>query len=43
MMHKVVEAFTELGRDLRRLKDIPLSVTSLQGTSPTFRGTEVSK
>ena len=42
-MQKVCEAFMELSRDLRKLKDIPLSVTSLQGTSPTFRGTEVNK
>ena len=37
----VCEVFTELSKDLRQLKDLPLAITSLQGTSPVFRHTEV--
>ena len=40
-MQNVQDVFMELSRDLRRLKDLPLFITSLQGTSPTFRYTEV--
>ena len=39
---KAMDTFTELSRDLRQLRDLPLSITSLQGTSPTFRYTEVN-
>ena len=38
---KVMDVFTELSRELRQLRDIPLSINSLQGTSPVFRYTEV--
>ena len=38
---KAVDVFTKLSRDLRQLRDLPLSINSLQGTSPTFRYTEV--
>jgi hypothetical protein len=38
---KILDTFTELARDLRRLRDLPLSINSLQGTSPVFRYTEV--
>ena len=41
VMEQVCVVFTELSRDLRGLRDLPLSVTSLQATSPTFRSTEV--
>ena len=37
----VCEVFTELSKDLRQLKDLPLAITSLQGTSPVFRHAEV--
>ncbi len=39
--HRVLEVFTELSKELRQLSDLPLSITSLQGISPTFRHTEV--
>ena len=42
-MQQVHSVFTELCQDLRRLKDLPLSITSLQGASPTFRYTEVGR
>ena len=38
---KAVDVFTELSRELRQLRDLPLSINSLQGTSPTIRYTEV--
>ena len=41
-MQNVHDTFTELSRELRRLKELPLSVSSLQATSPTFRYTEVT-
>jgi hypothetical protein len=41
-MQEVHSVFAELCQDLRRLKDLPLSITSLQGASATFRHTEVS-
>ena len=37
----VGEVFTELSKDLRQLKELPLAITSLQGTSPVFRHAEV--
>ena len=37
----VADVITELGRDLRQLKGLPLSITSLQGAAPAFRHTEV--
>lgn len=40
---RVCEVFTELSRELWLLKDLPLAITSLQGTSPVFRHTEVWK
>ena len=39
---KVMDVFTEFSRDLRQLRDFPLSITSLQGASPAFRYTEVT-
>ena len=39
----VCEVFAELCKELRQLKDLPLAITSLQGTSPVFRHTEVWK
>lgn len=41
LMEEVRVVFTELSKDLRRLEDLPLTITSLQGTSATFRYTEV--
>ena len=38
----VVGVVTGLGRDLRGLRDIPLSITSVQGSGPAFRHTQVS-
>ncbi len=38
----VVGVVTGLGRDLRGLRDIPLSITSVQGCGPAFRHTQVS-
>lgn len=37
----VMEVFSELSRELRQLKDLPLAIASLQGASPAFRHTEV--
>ena len=38
---KILDTFAELSHDLRHLRDLPLSINSLQGTSPAFRYTEV--
>ena len=37
----VLDVFMELSKELRQLKDLPLAINSLQGTSPVFRHTEV--
>uniref|UniRef100_A0A131YG99 Nucleolar protein 6 n=1 Tax=Rhipicephalus appendiculatus TaxID=34631 RepID=A0A131YG99_RHIAP len=38
---EVVSVYDELARTLRRLHDLPLTVSSVRGTSPTLRLTEV--
>nr|XP_039272633.1 nucleolar protein 6-like [Styela clava] len=38
---KLVHSYNELCRQLRNLKDLPLTVVSLQGVSPALRYTEV--
>ena len=38
----MVGVVTDLGRDLRRLRDLPLAITSVLGSGPAFRHTEVS-
>ena len=37
----VVQALTNLSSDLRKLKNLPLCVSSVQGSSPVFSYTEV--
>lgn len=39
----VLKSFNELCRVLRSLKSLPLSINAIQGISPVFRHTEVSK
>lgn len=34
---KVMDSFADLAKILRQLKDVPLEITSAQGTSPVFR------
>ena len=41
MSHRVLEAFEDLNKQLRNLRELPLAVTSVVGTSPVFRHTEV--
>ncbi|KAM7295240.1 nucleolar protein 6 [Ixodes scapularis] len=38
---ELVAAYDDLARVLRRLHDLPLTVSSVRGTSPTLRSTEV--
>ncbi|XP_069697257.1 nucleolar protein 6 isoform X2 [Periplaneta americana] len=38
---RVIGALDSLGKQLRQLKDLPLEVSGLQGTSPVFRYSEV--
>ena len=37
----VVDAFIELSRELRQLKDLPLDIATVKGASPIFCHTEV--
>lgn len=37
----VVNAFIELSRELRQLKNLPLDVATVKGASPIFCHTEV--
>lgn len=38
----VIHVYDDLCKMLRRLTDLPLSINTIQGTSPCFRYTEVS-
>jgi U3 small nucleolar RNA-associated protein 22 len=38
---RVISAVDSLGKQLRQLKDIPLEVSAVQGTSPVFRYCDV--
>ena len=40
---EVVRVFVDLSRQLRQLRDLPLEVATVQGSSPIFRHTEVVK
>ena len=39
--HRVLQVFEDLNKQLRNLNQLPLGVTSVIGTSPVFRHTEV--
>lgn len=41
MSHRVLQVFEDLNKQLRNLSQLPLGVTSVVGTSPLFRHTEV--
>lgn len=41
MSHRVLQIFESLNKQLRNLSQLPLAVTSVVGTSPMFRHTEV--
>ena len=41
MSHRVLQTFEDLNKQLRNLSQLPLAVTSVVGTSPVFRHTEV--
>ena len=41
MSRRVLQAFEDLNKQLRNLTQLPLAVTSVVGTSPVFRHTEV--
>lgn len=41
MSHRVLQIFEDLNKQLRNLSQLPLAVTSVVGTSPVFRHTEV--
>ena len=41
MSHRVLQVFEELNKQLRNLSQLPLGVTSVVGTGPVFRHTEV--
>ena len=41
MSHRALQAFEDLNKQLRNLSQLPLAVTSVVGTSPVFRHTEV--
>ena len=41
MSHRVLQTFENLNKQLRNLSQLPLVVTSVVGTSPVFRHTEV--
>jgi U3 small nucleolar RNA-associated protein 22 len=38
---RVISALDSLGKQLRQLKNIPLEVSAVQGTSPVFRYSDV--
>lgn len=40
---EIIRAFDELCKNLRSLSDLPLTVNTIQGTSPVFRYSEVRK
>ena len=41
MSHRALQVFEDLNKQLRNLSQLPLGVTSVVGTSPVFRHTEV--
>lgn len=41
MSHRVLQTFEDLNKQLRNLNQLPLTVTSIVGTSAVFRHTEV--
>lgn len=41
MSHRALQTFEDLNKQLRNLNQLPLALTSVVGTSPVFRHTEV--